>query len=95
LPRRKRQGEETSPERKRVLAVEANVHKQQGIIATIKNELITTSNERHKDRAEFRKIQKEIEEILGSEHTPDEITVELDIIGIGEYRTRHRLFKVC
>jgi small-conductance mechanosensitive channel len=77
-----KQLEETSPERKRVLAVEANVHKQQGIIATIKNELITTSNERYKDRAEFRKIQKEIEEILGSEHTPDEITVELDIISI-------------
>ena len=69
-----KQLEETSPERKRVLAVKADVHKQQGIIATIKNELITTSSERHKDRAEFRKIQKEIEEILGSEHTPDEIT---------------------
>ena len=77
-----KQLEETSPERKRVLAVEADVHKQQGIIATIKNELITTSNERHKDRAEFRKIQKEIEEILGSEHTSDAITVELDVISI-------------
>ena len=77
-----KQLEETSPERKRVLEVEADVHKQQGIIATIKNELITTDNERHKDRAEFRKIQKEIEEILVGENTPDEITVELDIISI-------------
>ena len=82
--------EETSPERKRVLAVEADVHKQQGIIATIKNELITTSNERYKDRAEFRKIQKEIEEILGSEHTPDEITVELDIISIDIQRIQDK-----
>jgi len=77
-----KQLEETSPERKRVLAVEADVHKQQGIIATIKNELIATSNDRHKDRAEFRKIQKEIEEVLIGEHTPDEITVELDIISM-------------
>ena len=77
-----KQLEETSPERKRVLAVEADVHKQQGIIATIKNELITTSNDRHKDRTEFRKIQKEIEEILVGENTPDEITVELDIISM-------------
>ncbi|MGR3292666.1 MAG: mechanosensitive ion channel domain-containing protein [Candidatus Scalindua sp.] len=77
-----KQLEETSPERKRVLEVEADVHKQQGIIATIKKELITTSNQRHKDRAEFRKIQKEIEEILSSEHTPDKITVQLGIISI-------------
>jgi hypothetical protein len=77
-----KQLEETSPDRKRVLAVEADVHKQQGIIATIKNELITTSNEGHKDRAEFRKIQKKIEEILVGENTPDEITVKLDLISI-------------
>ena len=73
---------ETSPERKRVLAIEADVHKQQGIIATIKDELITTDNERHKDRTEFRKIQKEIEEVLGGENTPDEIAAELGIINI-------------
>ncbi|MHC4307595.1 MAG: mechanosensitive ion channel family protein [Planctomycetota bacterium] len=77
-----KQLEETSPERKRVLAVEADVHKQQGIIATIKNELITTDNERHKDRAEFRKVHNDIEEILGSENTPEEITAELDVISI-------------
>ncbi|MCP4252573.1 MAG: mechanosensitive ion channel [Candidatus Scalindua sp.] len=77
-----KQLEETSPERKRVLAVEAGVHKQQGIIATIKNELITTGNERHKDRAEFRRIQKDIEEILVGKNTHDEIAVGLDIINI-------------
>ncbi len=75
-----KQLEETSPEKKRVLEVEADVHKQQGLIAAIKDELITTGNERHKDLTEFKKIQKEIEEILGGENTPDEITLGLDII---------------
>ena len=85
-----KQLEETSPDRKRVLAVEADVHKQHGIIATIKNELITTGNERHKDRAEYKKIQKKIEEILVGENTPDEIAAELDLISIGIQRIQDK-----
>ena len=82
--------EETSPERRRVLAVEADVHKQQGIIATIKDELINTDNERYKDRAEFRKIREDVEKILSGEHTPEEIAVELDIISIDVQRIRDK-----
>ena len=78
----RKQLEETSPERKRVLAVEADVHKQQGIIATIKDELITTGSERYKDRAEFKRMQEKIEEILVGENTHDEINVELDVVGL-------------
>ena len=85
-----KQLQETSPERKRVLAVEADVHKQQGMIVTIKEELITADNERHKDRAEFRRIQKDLEEILGGENTPDEITSELGIISIDIQRIQDK-----
>jgi small-conductance mechanosensitive channel len=77
-----KQLEETSPEKKKVLAIEADVHQQQGIIATIEDELITTGNDRYNDRAEFRKIQKDIEEILVGGNSPDEISAELDIISI-------------
>ena len=75
-----KQLEATSPERKRVLEVEADVHKQKGLIAIIKDELITVGNERHKDRTELKRIQKDIEKILGGENTPDEIAEELSVI---------------
>jgi small-conductance mechanosensitive channel len=86
-----KQLEETSPERKRVLEVEADVHKQQGLIATMKDELITVGNERHKDRVEFKRIQKDIEEILGGENTPDEIAAELDAIGVESQRIQDKI----
>lgn len=75
-----KQLEATSPKRKRVLAVEVDVHKQKALIATMKDELITTGNESHKDRAEFKRIQKDIEEILGGENTPYEIAEELNVV---------------
>jgi len=75
-----KQLEETSPEKKRVLEVEADLHKQKGLIATMKDELITVGNERHKDRAEFKRIEKEIEEILGGENTPNEVAAGLGVI---------------
>ena len=81
----------TSPERKRVLEVEADVHKQQGLIATMKDELITTGNERHKDRTEFKRIQKDIGKILGGENTPDEIAAELDAIGVESQRIHDKI----
>lgn len=86
-----KQLEATSPERKRVLEVEADVHKQQGLIATIKDELITVGNERHKDRTEFKRIQKDIETILGGENTPDEIAAELDAIDIESQRIHDKI----
>jgi small-conductance mechanosensitive channel len=86
-----KQLEETSPERKRVLEVEADVHKQQGLIATMKDELITVGNERHRDRVEFKRIQKNIEEILGGENTPDEIAAELDAIGVESQRVQDKI----
>ena len=86
-----KQSETTSPERKRVLEVEADVHKQQGLIATMKDELITVGNKRHKDRTEFKRIQRDIEEMLGGENTPHEITAELDRIGIEAQRTQDKL----
>jgi small-conductance mechanosensitive channel len=86
-----KQLEETSPEKKRVLEVEADVHKQQGLIATIKDELITLGTERYKDRAEFKKIQKDIEEILGGENTPGEIAEELVIIEIESKKVQDKV----
>ena len=75
-----KQLEETSPEKKRILEVEADVHKQEGLIATIKDELITVSTRKQAYLAELKKIQESIEELLGGENTPGEITIELDVI---------------
>lgn len=72
--------EETSPERKRILEVEADVHKQEGLIATIKDELITVGTERYEYLAGFKAILENIDELLGGENTPDEIAGELDVI---------------
>jgi small-conductance mechanosensitive channel len=79
-PTVQKQLEETSPEKKRILEVEADVFKQKGLIATIKDELITVGNERHKDRAELKRIQKVIEEIYSGENTPDEVAAGLGVI---------------
>ena len=86
-----KQLEETSPERKRILEVEADVHKQEGFIATIKDELITVGTERHKYLAELKKIQESIEELLGGENTPDEITAELDVIKVESKRIQDKV----
>ncbi|MFQ5963029.1 MAG: mechanosensitive ion channel domain-containing protein [Candidatus Scalinduaceae bacterium] len=77
-----KQLEETSPEKRRVLEIEADVHKQQVLIATIKDDLITTGTVRQKDRAEFIKTQKNIEKLLGGENTPGEIAEELEIVKV-------------
>ena len=75
-----KQLEETSPERRRVLEVEADVHKQKSLVAERKDELITEDANSYKDRVEFKRIQKDIEGLLDGENTPDEITAELDVI---------------
>ncbi len=86
-----KQLEETSPERRKVLAAEADIHQQQGIIATIKDELITIGNQRHKDHTESRKIQKDIERILAGENTPDEIAAELGVISMDIQRIEDKI----
>ena len=86
-----KQLEETSPERRKVLAAEADIHQQQGIIATIKDELITIGNHRHKDHTESRKIQKDIERILAGENTPDEIAAELGVISMDIQRIEDKI----
>ncbi|MDR4505111.1 MAG: mechanosensitive ion channel [Candidatus Scalindua sp.] len=75
-----KQIEEISPEKKRVLEVEADVHKQEGIIATIKDELINEDTERYKDRTELKMVSDAIEKMLGGENTSSEIDEELQII---------------
>jgi small-conductance mechanosensitive channel len=75
-----KQLEETSPEKRSVLEVEADVHKQKSFVAERKDELITEDANSYKDRAEFKRIQKNIEELLGGENTPGEIIEELDVI---------------
>lgn len=86
-----KQLEETSPEKKRILEVEADVHKQERFIATIKDELITVGTERHKYLAELKKIQESIEELLGGENTPDEIATELDVIKVASNRIQDKV----
>src|SRR3990170_2831099 len=49
----------TSPEKKRVLELEAEVQKQLGLIAKKKDELITIGAQRYKDVTEHRKLEKE------------------------------------
>ena len=75
-----KQLEETSPEKRSVLEVEADVHKQKSFVAERKDELITEDANSYKDRAEFKRIQKNIEKFLGGENTPGEIIEELDVI---------------
>ncbi|MFQ5686353.1 MAG: hypothetical protein ACE5GV_06800, partial [Candidatus Scalindua sp.] len=83
--------EETSPERKRILEIEAELHKQEGLIATIKDELITVGTERHKYLTEFKKILENIDELLGGENTPDEIAGELDVITAESKRIQNKV----
>ncbi|MDR4498358.1 MAG: mechanosensitive ion channel [Candidatus Scalindua sp.] len=86
-----KQLEEISPEKKRVLEVEADVHKQEGIIATIKDELITEDTERYKDREELKRIQNEVEKMLGGENSSGEIDEELQTIEILSKRILNKI----
>lgn len=54
----------TSPEKKRVLELEAEVHKQIGLVAKKKDELITIGAQRYKDVTENRKLEAEVEELI-------------------------------
>ena len=83
--------EETSPERKRILEIEADVHKQKGLIATIEDELITVGTDRHEYLAGFKEILENIDELLGGENTPDEISRELDVITAESKRIQNKV----
>ncbi len=83
--------EEPSPEKKRVLGVEADVHKQKSFVATLKDELITVGTENREDRAEFKRIQKDIEEMRGGENAPAEIATELDVIKVESKRIQDKV----
>src|SRR3990167_7383953 len=54
----------TSPEKKRVLELEAEVQKQLGVIAKKKDELITIGAQRYKDVTEHRKLEAEVEDLI-------------------------------
>ncbi|MDR4498380.1 MAG: mechanosensitive ion channel [Candidatus Scalindua sp.] len=86
-----KQLEATSPEKKRVLEVEADVHKQEGIIATIKDELINEDTVRYKDREELKRIQNDVEKMLGGENTSGEIDEELKTIENLSNRILHKI----
>ena len=86
-----KQLEETSPERKRILEVEADVHKQEGLIATIKDELITAGTEKEEYLAELRKTGENVKELLGGENTPSEIALELNVIKAETKRIRDKV----
>ncbi|MDR4507780.1 MAG: mechanosensitive ion channel [Candidatus Brocadiaceae bacterium] len=56
----------TSPEKKRVLELEAELHKHEGYIAVKKDGLITEDAQRYKDIAEYKKLEADIEKLLSS-----------------------------
>lgn len=50
----------TSPEKKRVLELEAELHKQTGIVAIKKDELLTVGSQRYKDATEYKRLETDI-----------------------------------
>jgi len=54
----------TAPEKKRVLELEAEVHKQIGLVAKKKDELITIGAQRYKDVTELKELDAEIENLI-------------------------------
>lgn len=67
----------TSPEKKRVLELEAEVHKQVGLIAKRKDELITEGAQRYKDFTESKKLEADIGLLLSRGGTTQEIDESL------------------
>lgn len=63
----------TSPEKKRVLELEAEVHKQEVLLARQKDELITEGTQRYKDVAEYKELETNIELFLSKGSASKEI----------------------
>ncbi|GJQ57248.1 MAG: hypothetical protein SCALA701_00490 [Candidatus Scalindua sp.] len=82
---------ETSPEKKRLLEIEADIHGQTGLNATLKDELITVGTERYEYITDFKEIQTKVDEVLGGENTPGEIAKELNIIASEIKRLEYKI----
>lgn len=67
----------TSPEKKRVLELESEVHKQVGLIAKRKDDLITEGAQRYKDLTEYKKLEADIGLLLSRGGTTKEIDESL------------------
>jgi small-conductance mechanosensitive channel len=72
------------PERKRVLELEAEVHKQVGLVARRKDDLITEGTQRYRDITEYKRLEANIGFLLHKSFTSSEIDeslkkIELDI----------------
>ncbi|MCF6148663.1 MAG: mechanosensitive ion channel [Candidatus Kuenenia sp.] len=63
----------TAPEKKRVLKLEAEVHKQIGLVAKKKDEVITEGTQRYKGRTELKKLQADISTFLSKDGTAKDI----------------------
>ena len=63
----------TSPEKKRILELEADIHKQVGLIAKRKEELITEGAQIYKDFTEYKKLEADIGLLLNRGGTTKEI----------------------
>jgi len=63
----------TSPEKKRVLELEAELQKQIGLVAKRKDELITDGTQRYKDRTEYKKLEADLGLFLSKAGTAKEI----------------------
>lgn len=78
-----------SPEKKRALELEAEVHKQAGLVAKKKDELITVGSLRYQDITEFKKLEADISLLLSRGGTSKEIDeslkkIEVDIKRVSE-----------
>ncbi|KKO21056.1 MAG: mechanosensitive ion channel [Candidatus Brocadia sp.] len=62
-----------SPEKKRVLELEADVHRQSGLVAKRKEELITDGMQRFKDVTEYKELEANIGLLLSRSLTTKEI----------------------
>lgn len=67
----------TSPEKKRVLELKSEVHKQVGLVAKRKDELITEGSQRYKDFTEYKKLEADIGLLLSKAGTTKEIDESL------------------
>lgn len=63
----------TSPEKKRVLELEAEVHKQAGQVAKKKDELIIEGTQRYKDITEYKKLEADFDVLLSKADTAKEL----------------------
>ncbi len=82
---------ETSPEKKRILEVEADVHKQKGLVATIKGGVITVDTDKEEYLTELNKILEDIKKFFEGENTSGEIAAELDFINAESNRIRDKV----